>query len=115
MAEFAFKVALVHEAKKSFSIVSDASDSRGHLDKSVVELRRPDGSVLRVRSWYEFPYRGLEAKGESPYCFGIDGVDIEGREIRKGDLPPDTEVWLLGRHESGASDVATGAANVKET
>ncbi|WP_147448813.1 hypothetical protein [Corallococcus terminator] len=59
----------------------------------LVELRRPDGGVLRATARAQVPFGSGRGQPRHMLCF---------KALSKRDIPLGTEVWLLG--EAGAED-----------
>lgn len=119
MAKFAFKVIEVFDLTERLALITDVLSCREHKHGSVIELHRPDGSVIQTESWFEVPVRGLNAPSDPPYSIGISNVDINGARITMETIPIGTEVWLPDVSTEGINTpqnmASTGHGNTKSS
>ncbi|MDQ5936513.1 MAG: hypothetical protein QG574_3849 [Cyanobacteriota bacterium erpe_2018_sw_21hr_WHONDRS-SW48-000092_B_bin.40] len=100
MARFAFKVTEVFEFKDSIAVIADRAESVAPQGKVGLELRRPDGSVLRaVPIPVKFRYDADTAK-ERPHSIHFKNIDIDNNRINKNDVPIGTEVWYCAEWQT---------------
>lgn len=92
MNKYLCKVAEVFQLTGRLVVVSDTLyddfDLRDFRHGSTVELRRPDGSSLTTKAWYEL---------YSPTNIGRPMAFSVENSLSKNDIPPGTEVWLPKR------------------
>lgn len=95
-----FCVTEVWELSKSpLHVTSDISESPGYRSGDELELRRPDGSQLRVKSGLVHLNRDWkvvlsEPEREWPLVFWLEN-------LTKEDVPVGTEAWMLVEHPTG--------------
>lgn len=94
MAKFAFKVNSVFEFKDSLALIADTCRDKEQIGKVVLELRRPDGTVLHVVSIPVTHCYSLDAPADTPYSIHINNFDVNNTRIAKPDIPIGTEVWF---------------------
>jgi hypothetical protein len=92
-----FRVTEVWELSgQSLQVTSDIEDVRGYKVGDEVELRRADGTRLRVRSGLvhvnkDWKIAVSEPDRKWPLIFWLEGISKE-------EVPIGTEVWMLTEH-----------------
>ncbi|MBZ0187885.1 MAG: hypothetical protein K8F91_16685, partial [Candidatus Obscuribacterales bacterium] len=90
MNKYLCKVREVFEVMNRLVVVSDTPceefDTRLWRHGSTVELRRPDGSSLTTKTWYEM---GTPSDPKRAMAFSVENF------LKKSDVPLGTEVWLI--------------------
>ena len=90
MTKFLCKVAEVFQLTGRVVVVSDTLydqfDTRSFRHGSIVELRRPDGTSLKTKTWHE---RYAPTNSARPMAFSVEN------SLSKSDIPSGTEVWLV--------------------
>lgn len=95
-----FKVVDVFQLKDRLVLMTDAVDHPcEHKHGDLVELRTPDGKVLRTQSWYEFQSFSALPEKPPPVCIGISAA------LTKADVPIGTEVWTVAQGKDGNGSV----------
>lgn len=93
VAKLVFKVTDVFETDDSLWITTDKPGSNGHLGGMVIELKTPQGTLIKVTSRVLHVNRGLDDKDHN-YAISVDRVDINNQSVTKSDIPIDTEIWI---------------------
>jgi hypothetical protein len=100
MARFAFKVTEVFEFKDSIAVIGDRAKAVAPKGKAGLELRKPDGSVLKaVPVPVKFRY-DPDAPSERPVSIHFRKVDADNNCISKFDVPIGTEVWYCAEWQT---------------
>ena len=73
MAKLVFKVTNVFENKDSLWITTDKPGSNGHLGDMIIELKTPDGKIIKVNSRTLHVNRGLDERDHN-YAISVDCV-----------------------------------------
>lgn len=82
----AFKVQKVFQLQDRLVLVSDAIGSiAGFQHGGVIELKRPDGSIIRSKAYLELP---SPPSAERAFSFSIEPG------YQKIDIPEGTEIWF---------------------
>lgn len=95
-----FRVTEVWELSKlPLQVTSDITDARGYKSGDELELRRPDGTRLKVKTGLVHLNRDWkvvlsEPEREWPLVFWLENV-------KKEDVPLGTEAWMLVEHPTG--------------
>lgn len=101
MNKYLCKVNEVFQLSGRLVVVSDTLyddfDTQSFRHDSTVELRRPDGSVLRSKTWRE---RYVPTNIGRPLAFAVEN------SLSKADIPPGTEVWLVQESPQNQMDEA---------
>lgn len=96
MNKYLCKVADVFQLTDRLVVVCDTLyddfDTKSFRHGSTVELRRPDGSVVKTKTWWE---------RYSPTNIGRRMAFSVEETLTKADIPVDSEVWLV---ESAAQE-----------
>lgn len=89
-SEFLFKVAEVFQLTGRLVVVADILredlENRSWRHGSLVELRRPDGSRVRTKTWSEMMWPSNSGR---PIAFSVEN------SLSKDDIPTGSEVWLM--------------------
>lgn len=93
MGRLVFKVTDVFETDDSLWITTDKLGSNGHLGDMVIELKTPQGKIIKVNSRVLHVNRGLDDKDHN-YSISVDRFDINNQPVSKNDVPIDTEIWI---------------------
>lgn len=93
MAKLVFKVTNVFENKDSLWLTTDKPGSNGHLSDMMIELKTPNGKIIKVNSRTLHVNRGLDERDHN-YTISIDRIDSNNQPFSKQDVPIDTEIWL---------------------
>ena len=85
MAKFIFNVADVWQEPDHIVVISDVSDNEVDFRQGdLLELRRPDGSIVQVRGGSIF----FDPPAERPFAVVL-------KELGQDEVPIGTQVWLV--------------------